>query len=541
MPDLQPDFNLSIGGRLLTVEQKSAIGDLVFEESVSSGRASVLTFTIRQTEAFDLEDSLISMEATVELELGYVGRTWKYFVGVVVDLSADMGDDVPELKIECHDLSYRLKSYGIEPIVVSGRTWKEVFEAIAATFEMRTFLVDPPDALTVETSKDQSVILGGISKSRVTLNVDSETFESDQSDMGDTPWQALDKIARRFGLKLLVRFDALLVVRQDFHAQRQSRHFHLVYDWRHKVNRSDTIRPLRDLRIKSSIQGKNNSVKAEFWSPVLPNGENRKTDAFGDNAELRAIPDANGPSGFVTAGGAVGPVPIFVLGNEDKAALSRQILAGALGLRSFFDWLLTPRGEFDLAGSLPQGGLSIGAGDVTLVEDISALIQSIDMSDPLKVERYIDRLKIDLSTSQREHLRDEIERKTGQSNYLFEDERQAPIQGPMPLSVNEPTKKVSGQGNKSEQQARLSALAKQRAIYERLTTASAEGDWMPEIRAGHKHELIVDALGRHGRANSGIYLVETVRHRINDSAAITEITLTRPYFQSLMWQGTIKL
>lgn len=510
MPDY--DYLLYIDGVLLGTDEKAAIGMLSFEESMESGQASVVQFTVKDVDGCESVLERIRLEVEVRLLIGNNARWHDVFLGAIVDIEIGLSaDNLDEVSVFCHDLGYKLKKYGLPKAVITGSTFHEVVERIASGFGLSGVKPYPKQALDIDMSDQQGIVFGGFTVEEATQRTRRGLLRQTVHKHGDTPWVALDKIAEKLGLKLLVRGRWLFMVREDFLWPEQPWSFSLVYGEAPNFQREAIM--LSRFNATTPLAGKSSDVRAVTWSPVA--------DVIPESESPRMESTTRLDPGFITERQMPWDIPP-TLGAPPDRPRRQGGFGGITGTDRALTFEAGPKTEVELAHRFVE---------------FFGLVTSVKGS----VSAFLERNAGDIALTHQPYGFGAALARIATRELLGTDHDARSQTEAAQSPVNMPVE-MTDHGLTTQEQVDIAAIAKQREIYERMTEgrATCEGD--PRLRAGHKHQVALGVLGQFGLDYSGEYFIESVKHEFDeDRGYITSMTLTRPYIRSKLVTGTLRM
>lgn len=509
MPDIQSDFELTINDRVLTDDEKALISELEFSESMESGTASAVTFTMRDSEREDIETLDFRVESSVLLRIGYVNNLRAVFVGVIVSIRPVCDSNgFPRIEIVCHDLSYLLKKAGLQREEITGKTWRSIVNQIEGRFNLLSFNIMPPDKLDIRLEDDQSVTYGGMERKERTLyTTQAGTMVENRPEQGDTPWEVLLSIADRHSMRLLVRGQVLFMAEKGHSLLGQTRRFKMVYN-PGPDDTDNSVIPLIDFNAETDLANNNNNTRCVEFRP--------SGDTKAKTEDKTTTKDEEGK--------IVSDWPR----NDAKLIQAPRIVGASGKVQDRKDWI--DKSALPLRiDELPR----FPKDEKTYMELMDYAGEPSDLFQPEKSitqkswkrrfysifgDLFLDKLVSNILWKPKD---------------VSESER-------VPLTSNEPELIVT-EGGRTQRQAEESAKARQQNSYERLTTGSGRIPGCPDIRAGHLHDIVLNALGVIGKDYSGEYFFTSVTHTMSTDGYFTSFKVSRPHFRTPVAKGDIKL
>lgn len=296
-----------------------------------------------------------------------------------------------------------------------------------------------------------------------------------------TAWQAIHRIANTFGYKVFVRADTFFMVRPSFIQAHQEYSFELVYNG--DVSADDTF-PVISINSKIDIDEKSGQVKAQLWTKKdLESGAAEETGAEAVRVMWERLLN---PSNYAQEKNIIPIVAPDALQTVQSPVLP--------------SWLETKRTN-----------ATIGAAPDVVGKFLADYAEGIIPKKPMAVTPAADATAVG-DPDMRALL-----------DFLFPD-------------VVIPMDEIF-----SEDQANAAAKAKLEEDQKKLTVATVELLGNPRLQKGHKHTMIINSFGDIGKADSGDYTIESVKHTIDASDGfMTELEMRRPFTATKDFQGTIK-
>lgn len=506
---MQPDFDVRINGRPLGPDVKQAISRLNYEESVKSGEASTVHLTISEMGAADFD---VRIEDRLQLDIGYTGHLQPVFIGSVISMSLSCTDRESEVEVECHDLSYLLKPDACPETVISASAeggWYSIVRQIVKTFGLRIAVPERNHRLRTALTDDQSVIYGGVKEQTEPIyRTTSGTMYRTTFEPGDTPWECLKKIADKLNLVLFVRGDVVFLEDIDWLAHNQQQQLTLVYNPTGDDDGRANMLPLVEFTPSTSLAGNANAIETQSFTPDEISDEPLRDGVI--NALENVTPDL---AAFVeprtdTYGDIITAQQLQLRDSQPGIRSTDDATAGLNEMwASFLGWI-TP-----VAANL-------------LLE--FGLIQDRPPQLSEESREYLDNLKLDID------FRQPISHPADTFAGIETETR-------LQLAHAGANKQSAGDANSTALQALYAAEARLNQMIERLTEARGEVPWAPILRAGHKHQIILNALGTLGKDYSGEYRVTAVRHVITSRSFKTDFDMSRPYFRTPAAKGEVRI
>lgn len=503
MPDVQWDFKIAIDGQELPEEEKRLISRVEFEESLESGHASTLAFTIKYPDHVEISPTDFRVESEIIFEIGRGGYFISMFAGVIVDMRLSLpSGSVSKIEFECHDLSYRLKRAGGPEIVVTGNNWEDVITKIVGGHGLRLQVPhnSSGNLLSTALSDDQSVVYGGVKTREEAYKSKHGTFTVSREEPGDTPWQAIRHIADKVGYRIFVRKDIVFVVPQDFAFPEQGDDLTLVYSPRAEDLTNTATIPIVELNLNSDLEGNISSIKTISFTPTEAVRSSRQGENW--DGSIKVSKDTR----------------MIML---DPVSIRTKQLYRRYELQQTYGAVSRASAGVKLAiwteNMFKATGHGIASAATATRDFVQGLFNKLVSGDPLGISTFQARLQKNLLAAHRDFLE------------------------PVPLSVEEPEVVISSQNLTTQQQADLAAEAHRQRVYDNLTRGNGRVGGDPRIRAGHKHLFLINSLGEMGRDYSGTYQITNARHTISDSDGyITEFEVSRRYARTPQAKGEVR-